>query len=81
DLIENKKVKKSEIAKNLGRYNSWISMRIKIADANADISELSNRGIIDDVRTLYELKKFADEIPQGAQEFVKKALENKISGS
>lgn len=81
DLIENKNVKKSDIAKILGRDNSWISMRLKIADANADIRELSNRGIIDDVRTLYELKKFAEEIPQGAQEFVKKALENKISGS
>ncbi|MDE4949101.1 chromosome partitioning protein ParB, partial [Francisella tularensis subsp. holarctica] len=29
----------------------------------------------------YDLKKFAVEIPQGAHEFVKKALENIISGS
>ncbi|MDE4992373.1 KorB domain-containing protein, partial [Francisella tularensis] len=56
DLIENKNVKKSDISKILGRDNSWISMRLKIADANADIRELSNRGIIDDFRTLYELK-------------------------
>ncbi|AEI35375.1 ParB/RepB/Spo0J family partition protein [Francisella salina] len=81
DLIENKNVKKSDIAKVLGRDNSWISMRLKIADAEDNIRELSNKGIIEDVRTLYELKKFAEEIPQGAQEFVKKALENKISGS
>ncbi|MDE5018597.1 chromosome partitioning protein ParB, partial [Francisella tularensis subsp. holarctica] len=69
------------IAKILGIDNSWISMRLKIADAIAYIRDLSNRGIIDDVRTLYELKKFAEEIHQGAQEFVKKALENKFSGS
>jgi len=81
DLIENKDVKKSDIAKVLGRDNSWISMRLKIADADNHIRELSDKGIIDDVRTLYELKKFAEEIPQGAQEFVQKALENKISGS
>ncbi|QEO56404.1 ParB/RepB/Spo0J family partition protein [Francisella marina] len=81
DLIENKNVKKSDIAKVLGRDNSWISMRLKIADAEDNIRELSNKGIIEDVRTLYELKKFAEEIPQGAEEFVKKALENKISGS
>lgn len=81
DLIENKDVKKSDIAKVLGRDNSWISMRLKIADADENIRELSDKGIIEDVRTLYELKKFAEEIPQGAQEFVKKALDNKISGS
>ncbi|WP_150466681.1 ParB/RepB/Spo0J family partition protein [Francisella sp. SYW-9] len=81
DLIDNKQMKKSEIAKILGRDNSWISMRLKISDSDNNIRELSEKGIIDDVRTLYELKKFAEEIPQGAQEFVKRALENKISGS
>lgn len=74
-------MKKSDIAKILGRDNSWISMRLKISDSDDNIRELSNKGIIDDVRTLYELKKFAEEIPQGAQEFVQRALENKISGS
>ena len=81
DLIDNKQMKKSDIAKILGRDNSWISMRLKISDSDDNIRELSNKGIIDDVRTLYELKKFAEEIPQGAQEFVQRALENKISGS
>jgi ParB family chromosome partitioning protein len=81
DLIDNKQMNKSDIAKILGRDNSWISMRLKISDSDNNIRELSEKGIIDDVRTLYELKKFAEEIPQGAQEFVKRALENKISGS
>lgn len=81
DLIDNKQMKKSDIAKILGRDNSWISMRLKISDSDEYIRELSKKGIIDDVRTLYELKKFAEEIPQGAQEFVQRALENKISGS
>ncbi|GAB4222149.1 MAG: KorB domain-containing protein [Francisella sp.] len=81
DLIENKGLKKTDVAKALGRDNSWISMRLKIADASDNIRELSNKGIIDDVRTLYELKKFSDEIPEGAQDFIEKILKNKISGS
>lgn len=81
DLIEQKKVKKSEIAKVLGRDASWISMRLKIADAKDYIRSLADTGVIEDVRTLYELKKFAEEMPAGAQEFVEKALSNKISGS
>lgn len=81
DLIDNKNIKKSEIAKILGRDNSWISMRLKISGADESIRELSKKGIIEDVRTLYELEKFYEEIPEGAQEFAKRALENKISGS
>ncbi|QIV95594.1 ParB family chromosome partitioning protein [Allofrancisella inopinata] len=80
-LIEVKKLKKADIAKILGRDASWISMRLKISDADEAIRELAQKGIIEDVRTLYELKKFAEEIPEGASEFVKKALDNKISGS
>ncbi|AXA33209.1 ParB/RepB/Spo0J family partition protein [Francisella adeliensis] len=81
DLIEQKNVKKAEIAKVLGREASWISMRLKIADAKSNIRALADNGVIEDVRTLYELKKFAEEMPEGAHEFVEKALANKISGS
>lgn len=81
ELIDNKQVKKTAIAKVLGRDASWISMRLKIADAKANIRELADKGVIEDVRTLYELKKFSEEIPDGADEFVTKALDNKIAGS
>ena len=54
---------------------------IKISDADVNIRNLANKGVIEDVRTLYELKKFAEEIPDGADEFIKKALDNKIAGS
>lgn len=47
-------------------------MRLKIAEAYENIRELSNRGIIQDVRTLYELKKFAEEIPQVLKSLSKK---------
>lgn len=65
----------------LGRDASWISMRLKIADAKPNIRDLADKGVIEDVRTLYELKKFSEEMPEGADEFVTKALENKVSGS
>ena len=81
ELIDNKNVKKADIAKVLGRDASWISMRLKIADAKPNIRDLADKGVIEDVRTLYELKKFSEEMPEGADEFVTKALENKISGS
>ncbi len=80
-LIDNMNVKKAEIAKVLGRDASWISMRLKIADAKPNIRDLADKGVIEDVRTLYELKKFSEEMPEGADEFVSKALDNKISGS
>ncbi|MFC4892528.1 ParB/RepB/Spo0J family partition protein [Pseudofrancisella aestuarii] len=81
ELIENRKVKKSDIAKVLGRDSGWISMRLKISDAKENIRELVDKNIVEDVRTLYELKKFAEEMPEGADEFVEKALSNKINGS
>jgi ParB family transcriptional regulator, chromosome partitioning protein len=80
-LIDNMNVKKADIAKVLGRDASWISMRLKIADAKPNIRDLADKGVIEDVRTLYELKKFSEEMPDGADEFVSKALDNKISGS
>jgi ParB family chromosome partitioning protein len=80
-LIDNMNVKKADIAKVLGRDASWISMRLKIADAKPNIRDLADKGVIEDVRTLYELKKFSEEMPDGADEFVTKALDNKISGS
>ena len=80
-LIDNMNIKKTEIAKVLGRDASWISMRLKIADAKPNIRDLADKGVIEDVRTLYELKKFSEEMPEGADEFVSKALDNKISAS
>ncbi len=81
DLIDNMKVKKADIATVLGRDASWISMRLKIADAKPNIRNLADKGVVEDVRTLYELKKFSEEMPEGADEFVAKALDKKISGS
>ncbi|TNF66369.1 MAG: ParB/RepB/Spo0J family partition protein [Gammaproteobacteria bacterium] len=81
ELIKHKKMKKSQIAKSLGRELSWVSMRLKLNEGSALIRRLSDDGIIDDVRTLYELKKFEDETPDLAKDFVRKIRESRIRGS
>ncbi|MCF6775100.1 ParB/RepB/Spo0J family partition protein [Thiotrichales bacterium 19X7-9] len=81
ELIKHKKMKKSQIAKSLGRELSWVSMRLKLNEGSTLIRRLSDDGIIDDVRTLYELKKFEDETPDLAKDFVRKIRESRIRGS
>ena len=56
-------------------------MRLKLAKSSQAIRLLSQDGLIDDVRTLYELKKLEDELPQVANQFVQKVRENKIHGA
>ncbi|MCF6765368.1 ParB/RepB/Spo0J family partition protein [Thiotrichales bacterium 19S3-7] len=81
ELIKHKQMKKSQIAKSLGRDLSWVSMRLKLNEGSASLRRLSDDGIIDDVRTLYELKKFEDETPELARDFVRKIRESRIRGS
>ncbi|MCF6767312.1 ParB/RepB/Spo0J family partition protein [Thiotrichales bacterium 19S11-10] len=81
ELIKHKKMKKSEIAKSLGRDLSWVSMRLKLNESSSQVRKLSDDGIIDDVRTLYDLKKFEDETPDLAKDFIRKIRESRIRGS
>ena len=80
-LIEQHKVKKSDLANDLGRNNSWISMRLKLAEANHDVRGLSYDEMIDDVRTLYDLMKFSDEMPDAALELIGRIRQDKVKGS
>ncbi len=81
ELIKNKKLKKGVVAKSLGHDNSWVSMRMKLAESADSLRALSEDGLIDDARTLYELKKFEDEMPEAAKEFIEKIHAKKIRGS
>ncbi|MDA7742009.1 ParB/RepB/Spo0J family partition protein [Francisellaceae bacterium] len=81
ELIKNKKLKKGVVAKSLGHDNSWVSMRMKLAESADSLRALSEGGLIDDARTLYELKKFEDEMPEAAKEFIEKIHAKKIRGS
>jgi ParB family chromosome partitioning protein len=81
ELINHKKMKKQDVAKALGRDSSWVSMRMKLKDASEGIRLLSEDDVIDDVRTLYELKKFEDELPKASLDFIQKVRQSKIRGS
>lgn len=81
ELVKHKKLKKSDVAKSLGRDLSWVSMRLKLIESSELIRKLSDDGIIDDVRTLYDLKKFEDEEPTEARDFIRKVRESRIRGS
>ena len=80
-LIHHKKLSKQEVARSLGRDNAWVSMRLKLKQASAAVRTLGESEAIDDVRTLYELQKFEDEMPEPAREFMNKIRRQRISGS
>ena len=81
ELVLKRKVNKAEVAESLGREPSWISMRLKLAKSSMAIRSLCDDGFVEDVRTLYELKKLEDELPQVANQFVQKVREKKIHGA
>ncbi len=81
ELVLKRKMNKIDVAKSLGREPSWVSMRLKIAKSSVAIRMLTVDGFIEDVRTLYELKKLEDELPQVANQFVQKVRDNKVHGA
>jgi len=80
-LIDQHQIKKGDLARSLGRNAAWISMRLKLAQANQDVRALSFDEMIDDVRTLYELMKFSEEMPDAALELITKIRQAKVKGS
>lgn len=81
ELVNNRKMSKTKVAKSLGRDPAWISMRLKLASASPTIRQLSETGYIEDVRTLYELKKLEDELPALAHNFINKVRQKRVIGS
>ncbi|MCX7123930.1 MAG: ParB/RepB/Spo0J family partition protein [Gammaproteobacteria bacterium] len=60
-LVQNMGLSKKEIAKELGRDPAWISMRLGLLDAPFEIKTLVDEGLVQDLRTLHELRKLAKE--------------------
>ena len=81
ELITNRKISKIQVAQSLGRDPAWISMRLKLATSSNAIRQLSEAGYIEDVRTLYELKKLEDELPELAHDFMKKVRQKRVKGA
>lgn len=80
-LIGEMDLSKAQVAKELGRDSSWVSIRLGLQKASDDIKSLVSDGIIEDVRTLHELRKFEEENPERAGQLIKRFRNNNVSGS
>lgn len=80
-LIEKMRLSKAQVAKELGHDSSWVSIRLGLQKASDDIKALIREGVIEDIRTLHELRKFEEESPLKAQQLMSRLKNNTVSGS
>ena len=80
-LIDKLGMSKSQLAKELGRDPAWVSIRLGLQHASDKIKQLVSQGVIEDVRTLHELRKLEKENPKAAEDLVDKICRNEVSGS
>ncbi|MDF2939761.1 MAG: chromosome partitioning protein ParB [Gammaproteobacteria bacterium] len=80
-LVENMGVSKAQAAAELGRDPAWISIRLGLQGASQAIKDLAQDGVIEDIRTLHELRKLEAESPVQAKNLMEKIRNNQVSGS
>ncbi|NCX93354.1 MAG: ParB/RepB/Spo0J family partition protein [Gammaproteobacteria bacterium] len=80
-LIDEMQVSKTRVAQELGRDIGWVSIRLGLQRASEGIRELVKEGIIEDVRTLHELRMFEEEQPEKAKRLIARIRTNTVSGS
>jgi len=80
-LINQMNLSKAQIAKELGRDPSWVSIRLGLKKASEGIKALIQDGIIEDIRTLHELRMFEESDPIKAQTLITRMRNNTVTGS
>ncbi len=80
-LIEDMNLSKTEVARELGRDIAWISIRLGLRKASDEIKQLVREGLIEDIRTLHELRMFEEEAPEKAKKLITRIRSNTISGT
>lgn len=80
-LIDEMGVTKSQLAKELGRDPAWVSIRLGLQKASEHVKALINEGVVEDARTLHELRKLDSEDPKAAANLIDKIRNNQLSGS
>ena len=80
-LVEEMGVSKSRLAHELGRDAAWVSLRLGLQHASEAVKQLVEEGVIEDARTLHELRKLASEKPKVAESLIEKLRNNQVSGS
>lgn len=80
-LIHDLKVNKNQVAKELGRDPSWVSIRLGLQQASPEIKSLVQDNLIEDIRTLHELRMLETEHPQQAKKLIQRVRKNQVVGS
>lgn len=80
-LIKVMGLSKKQIAKELGRDATWISMRMGLLECSEAIMELVRSGRITDLRTLHELRQLEQENPKRALEALQRFQEQNFVGN
>lgn len=80
-LIDEMGVTKSQLAKELGRDPAWVSIRLGLQKASQQVKSLVEDGVVEDIRTLHELRKLDHESPSIAGQLIEQIRANQLSGS
>lgn len=80
-LVDQMGVPKHELARELGRDPSWISLRLGLMDAPPEIQALAEDEIVQDLRTLHELRKLQAENAPSFKTVLRKLREQDFQGS
>ena len=80
-LIKEKRLSKTQIAKELGQPPSWVSMRLSLLSASSSIKELIKKQKLEDFRTIHELRKLEEENPNKAKDIITKISKDELKGS
>jgi|GEM_PF-1802164 len=80
-LIDDMDLSKLQIAKELGRDASWVSIRLGLQDASQEIKSLVKDGFIEDIRTLHELRMYEKEDAASALKLMMLIRNNQVAGS
>lgn len=80
-LVHDLKMNKIDVAKQLGHDPAWVSIRLGLQKASDQVKSLVKKGMVEDIRTLHDLRMFELESPEKAKQLIQKIVQNKVSGS
>ena len=80
-LIDQMKLNKIDVAKQLGHDSAWVSIRLGLQKASSQIKSLVDDKLVEDIRTLHDLRMFEMEDAKKASALIKQIRNNEISGS
>ncbi len=80
-LVDKTGFSQSQVAKELGRDSGWVSIRLGLQQSSDSLKRLVEEGLIEDVRTLHELRMFESENPDKAKNLMQRIRKNQVSGS